>query len=328
MSTCGHVDTSSSELGVGFRLIGPRRADPSGVRIGGGGLHALIGPGLKVVQGVDDPSADLAIPRASSVGAVLLERSPGKPEIATSFGRPQIAIGNARRFQHSDTSTSELTAGDGDIHCRLSVGRRGLAAKGVSLPSAARYGWRRPDRRGTSLARHLSEFCIHISDRRRRAPTLDLKMTILNRMAARTPFGVWTPPTLSTPGPRDAVDQARTACCERVMAIQNLEVPKMSKFGTRRFSPRVDRFSPDLPPSRFSTCPSAPWLRSAHVFTRPRVPTCIDKRCFAHRCGGSCIGTGDFLHASKGHAKNTHEVYTRPRIIYRKLAKSIQIVPG
>ena len=41
-----------------------------------------------------------------------------------------------------------------------------------------------------------------------RGPALGLKMTILDRMAARAPFGVWTPADFVDAGPRDAVDQA------------------------------------------------------------------------------------------------------------------------
>ncbi len=41
-----------------------------------------------------------------------------------------------------------------------------------------------------------------------RGPALDLKTTILDRMAARAPFGVWTPADFADAGPRDAVDQA------------------------------------------------------------------------------------------------------------------------
>ena len=41
-----------------------------------------------------------------------------------------------------------------------------------------------------------------------RGPALDLKTTILDRMAARAPFGVWTPADFVDAGPRDAVDQA------------------------------------------------------------------------------------------------------------------------
>ncbi len=41
-----------------------------------------------------------------------------------------------------------------------------------------------------------------------RGPALDLKATILDRMAARAPFGVWTPADFADAGPRDAVDQA------------------------------------------------------------------------------------------------------------------------
>jgi len=41
-----------------------------------------------------------------------------------------------------------------------------------------------------------------------RGPALDLKTTILGRMAASAPFGVWTPADFVDSGPRDAVDQA------------------------------------------------------------------------------------------------------------------------
>jgi len=41
-----------------------------------------------------------------------------------------------------------------------------------------------------------------------RGPALDLKTTILDRMAASAPFGVWTPADFVDAGPRDAVDQA------------------------------------------------------------------------------------------------------------------------
>jgi hypothetical protein len=41
-----------------------------------------------------------------------------------------------------------------------------------------------------------------------RGPALDLKTTILDRMAGRAPFGVWTPADFADAGPRDAVDQA------------------------------------------------------------------------------------------------------------------------
>ena len=41
-----------------------------------------------------------------------------------------------------------------------------------------------------------------------RGPALDLKTTILDRVAARAPFGVWTPADFADAGPRDAVDQA------------------------------------------------------------------------------------------------------------------------
>lgn len=41
-----------------------------------------------------------------------------------------------------------------------------------------------------------------------RGPALDLRTTILSRMDARVPFGVWTPSDFVDVGSRDAVDQA------------------------------------------------------------------------------------------------------------------------
>jgi len=41
-----------------------------------------------------------------------------------------------------------------------------------------------------------------------RGPALDLKTTIVDRMDAKAPFGVWTPSDFLNAGPRDAVDQA------------------------------------------------------------------------------------------------------------------------
>lgn len=41
-----------------------------------------------------------------------------------------------------------------------------------------------------------------------RGPALDLRSTILGRMDAQTPFGVWTPSDFVDVGSRDAVDQA------------------------------------------------------------------------------------------------------------------------
>ena len=40
-----------------------------------------------------------------------------------------------------------------------------------------------------------------------RGPGIDLKDSIINRMATRSPFGVWVPADFADLGPRDAVDQ-------------------------------------------------------------------------------------------------------------------------
>jgi hypothetical protein len=52
-------------------------------RIGGRGDGAALGPGLEIVDGIDDPAAELLVGRTGAVGAVLFERPRGK---AQEFG--------------------------------------------------------------------------------------------------------------------------------------------------------------------------------------------------------------------------------------------------
>ena len=40
-----------------------------------------------------------------------------------------------------------------------------------------------------------------------RGPGIDLKDSIIDRMATRAPFGVWVPADFADLGPRDALDQ-------------------------------------------------------------------------------------------------------------------------
>src|SRR3546814_1438496 len=51
--------------------------DGAAAGIGRGVLGAEIGPGLEVLDGIDDAAAELAIGGAGSVGAVLLKRAAG-----------------------------------------------------------------------------------------------------------------------------------------------------------------------------------------------------------------------------------------------------------
>src|SRR5712691_11042828 len=63
----------------------------SGAGIGGRALGAEIGPGLEIVERINDPTTDLSIFRSGAVGAVLFERAAGQTEEASSLGRPQKA---------------------------------------------------------------------------------------------------------------------------------------------------------------------------------------------------------------------------------------------
>ena len=49
-------------------------------RIGGRGLGAAVGPGLQIVDRVDDTAAELSIGRTGAVGPVLLQRAGGQAE--------------------------------------------------------------------------------------------------------------------------------------------------------------------------------------------------------------------------------------------------------
>src|SRR5579883_111635 len=112
------------------------RIDRSGAGIGGGGLGAEIGPGLQIVERVDDAPADLAVLRPGAVGAVLLKRAAGEAEETRGFGRAQ----KARR-----------QAGERVGHDRASVIFASAAAFGGALRITMaecdrKGGWRRSRR--------------------------------------------------------------------------------------------------------------------------------------------------------------------------------------
>ena len=65
--------------------------DGSDAGIGGRILGADIGPGLEVVERIDDAAADLAVLRTRAVGAVLLQRATGQAEESRGFGRSEKA---------------------------------------------------------------------------------------------------------------------------------------------------------------------------------------------------------------------------------------------
>ena len=62
-----------------------------GAGIGGRCLGAAIGPGLQIVQRVDDTSAELSIGGTGAVGPVLFQRAAGEAEESRGFGRAQVA---------------------------------------------------------------------------------------------------------------------------------------------------------------------------------------------------------------------------------------------
>src|SRR5262249_32363968 len=81
------------------------RIDRSGAGIRGRCLCAEIGPGLQIIERVDDASADLAVLRASAVGAMLFERTAGESEETRSVGRAQKAWRQAgERVGHDQAS--------------------------------------------------------------------------------------------------------------------------------------------------------------------------------------------------------------------------------
>ena len=57
-----------------------------GARIGGGLLGPEIGPGLQVVDDIDDAAADLAVLRAFPVGPMLLQVRPERPRKRAASG--------------------------------------------------------------------------------------------------------------------------------------------------------------------------------------------------------------------------------------------------
>lgn len=59
--------------------------------IAGRTAQAEFGPGVEVFNRVDDPATELAIDRAGSVAAVLLECPGGQPDMHGGIGRPQIS---------------------------------------------------------------------------------------------------------------------------------------------------------------------------------------------------------------------------------------------
>jgi Zn-dependent peptidase ImmA (M78 family) len=73
----------------------------AGAGVGRRILGAQIGPGLQVVERINDAAADFAIRRPGSIGAMLLKRAAGKPEKSRSLERAQKARRQAgKRVRH------------------------------------------------------------------------------------------------------------------------------------------------------------------------------------------------------------------------------------
>ena len=60
-----------------------------GAGVAGRTAQALFGPSVEVGEGIDDPSAELAVDRAGSVAAMLLQRPSRKPEMDGRVGGAQ-----------------------------------------------------------------------------------------------------------------------------------------------------------------------------------------------------------------------------------------------
>jgi hypothetical protein len=65
--------------------------DRADARVGGRGLGAPVGPGLQIVERIDDAAAELSIGGAGAIGAVLFERSVGEAEEACGLGGSEVA---------------------------------------------------------------------------------------------------------------------------------------------------------------------------------------------------------------------------------------------
>src|SRR5208283_110363 len=96
------------------------RVDRSRTWIGGRGLGTEIGPGLQIIERINDAAANLAVLRPRSIGAMLLKRTAGETEKSRSLGRAQEARWQAgERIRHDEFPRGRLTC------CRLAAaGRR------------------------------------------------------------------------------------------------------------------------------------------------------------------------------------------------------------
>src|SRR5712691_4702547 len=84
------------------------RKDGSRTGIGGRGLGAEIGPGLEILERVDDTAADLSVFRAGTIGAVLFEGAAGQAKEAGRLRSTQKAWRQAGQWIGHDRSSVVL----------------------------------------------------------------------------------------------------------------------------------------------------------------------------------------------------------------------------
>jgi hypothetical protein len=78
--------------------------DDAFARIGCGLAQADIGPGLQVLDGVDDTTAELAVARTGAVRSMFLQGASGQAQQAGRLRRAQIALGGRKFVGHEVAS--------------------------------------------------------------------------------------------------------------------------------------------------------------------------------------------------------------------------------
>jgi hypothetical protein len=67
------------------------RQNRPGARIGGRGLGATVGPGLQILQRVDDAAAEFAVSGTRAIGPMLFKGASGQTQESRGLGRAQVA---------------------------------------------------------------------------------------------------------------------------------------------------------------------------------------------------------------------------------------------
>ncbi|AOZ53169.1 hypothetical protein KVC_0142 [Ketogulonicigenium vulgare] len=102
------IDAPHSELAPLFRRQGASRKDRAGVLVTGGFACADVGPGLKILDRVENPATDFAIGRTGPVGPMLFQRAKRNTKETCSFLSTQHARWKVRvsALGHEITSGS------------------------------------------------------------------------------------------------------------------------------------------------------------------------------------------------------------------------------